>query len=710
MFCIGEVNSIKHQVRYNFDYGFITPIAPERNRDVYFRFEDIAFIPVGNGRQVRSKLYSLLTHHKLNQIVVYNVDDELLHSSDARAKKLVLIEELNPDSLYRLVDENHLYNKKVNELLAKFCPERFLSNDMVHYFQCFNLQKIRILFAERYRNGMFGKSFSHTFVAFVNQEKNFDWDSDLFSMIDFSSEPRTDVVDLALVLMKNNYSICGLMTQCPWLVVEETIISALECDDIERLTNIDANLAGKIYDRLAELSNDPSILAYVARKIEKHKCLSSRKLLAILDDSALAELIRLYYADDEDSIEKTTELLQIVQPARYPETAILLGEKLLESGLPLSVWKRLKNTEKVWFVLYLSLHLSELESWEKQFEDICTFEKETAEIKNYSILAAIDFLTIALVDESEKQMQFDKGHKNLEQAIINDYKSVQRPSDELMQLICRCKSNMSRVCAARYWEKGKTAWCNAKRGSCDLFQNNAEEGIDYHKTRYVYMKECHVENALCYLSMAGLFDRIGFIPALNSIYSPVLKYRWGFEEYPYRISGRILQLNRLFSHMHCKCGKIMKSNYAYSVKIDARMAITHAYCPDAEMENNDKHDPDVYLNECWNCDEVIDSRECNFKQRKDGSYYPASQKDSQDYYVCMNCGAGVKDMLPAVCPQCGNTDQNTLEFRPISENKRRFVKCNKCSYSSKSWKSKYEVVRQSEGSVLDDFFDDELPY
>ena len=139
---------------------------------------------------------------------------------------------------------------------------------------------------------------------------------------------------------------------------------------------------------------------------------------------------------------------------------------------------------------------------------------------------------------------------------------------------------------------------------------------------------------------------------------------------------------------------------AYSVKIDARMSITHAYCSDTVAEGDENHDSDVYLNECWNCDEVIDSRESQFKQGNDGRYYPVLRTDINGYYVCMSCGAGTLNVKPAVCPKCGCINRESLEFRDLYKDgsKLKFEKCNECGYSSRSWRSKFEMFERQKDS------------
>lgn len=459
-----------------------------------------------------------------------------------------------------------------------------------------------------------------------------------------------------------------------------------------------------VITRLLEKVSDPEIRKQIILCLPPELSVYNPEYRKRLPDKQIAGIIREHFdPSNENSMNMIKELIPEINPSSYPYATIALGERMLACGMPLNVWKQLQDTLKVWFILYLSTHLPDAEAWKRSFGEIYKYEHSSEKEPDYCILAAIAFLTVALVDDSRKQEFFDKGHSYLEQAIIRDYEQERRPSEELMQLLCRCKVNHTKVCAARSWKSKNTIWCSTERNSCGLFSREDGTGTDFKKTEYAHQRDYHCEDALGFLSLADLLASIGFVPSLESIYSPMFSYSWDFVEYPYRIGGRIVQLNRLFSHMHCECGKVLKSNYGTSVKIDARMAITQAYCPDSG-NHNAWHDKGVYLNECWNCNEVIDSRECILIQTNDGRYCRADETDIKGYYVCMRCGAGVRDLLPAVCPKCGCTKPEQLTFRDISQNprKRRFESCTRCGYSVGSFRSIFEQ-EYSDGSPKEQY-------
>ena len=607
-------------------------------------------------------------------------------NTEAGISWVKLIIEMTDEELKSLYRQND----SVKEILNS--PSQFLS--------LLNFSPIGSLFGEIINNIGF-----HSLMAGIRDNSGLPSyvHSFIIHNIPWADMTEDDVAEGFLLLRESQYEKVEILKGAyPAWIDDTKVLEKLrtgyfpECISVA-IENKDYPTIYKLFKNVSDWNVKKTIADYLPADL----FLSDSDFCKMLSEQRIIEIIRNYVNEDNiDNIEKIAALLSVIEPTVYPRSAIELGDQFLKCNLPLIVWQQLNNAEKVWFVLFLSLHLDNLPIWKEPFGDIYVYEHRMTDTKNNSVLTAIEFLTIALVDEKKKQDIFNKGHKYLEDAIIQDFETNGCPSKELMQLICRCKSDDSLVCAARYWKTKNTAWCSTNREPCGMFKKDEGEGIDYHKTGYIYSQRYQADTALCRLSMADLLSRVGYSPDLDAVYNSVFKYTWGFEEYPYRISGRIVQLNRLFSHMHCRCGKTMKSNYAYSVKIDARMSITHAYCPEAVTEGNEKHDPDVYLNECWNCDEVIDSRESHFKQGNDRRYYPVSRTDINGYYVCMSCGAGTLNVQPAVCPKCGCVDRKLLEFRDLYKDgsKLKFEKCNKCGYTSRSWRSQFELFDRQKGS------------
>lgn len=630
---------------------------------------------------------------------------------NTRIKWVKLICEMTEEELLNLYKQNDSVKKILNN------PSQYLS--------LLKIPVVRSLFSEIKNNIGLPRILSG-----LQDNSNIPNDVQCFIIQNIPWNELTDdiAIEFFLTLRDDKYEKAEiLMSIFPAWINDARVLDKLKVGYFPKcisaaIENNDYSLIYKLFNNVT----DWNVKKVIATYLPADSYLWDPNFCKTLPEQKIIEFVQNYVnVDHIHNLEPITVLLTVIDPTIYPKSTIVLGEQFLKCNLPLSMWKQLNNVNKVWTILFLSLHLDTLPVWKESFGEIYIYEHQTTAERNNAILAVTEFLMIALVEEKKKQDTFNKGHTYLEQAIIHDFEKNGVPSAELMQLICRCKSDEFLVCAARYWKSKNTVWCNTNRASCNMFKSDDGNGIDYHKTTFVYSRTHQSDTDLCRLSVADLLDRIGYIPELNTIYNSVFKSSWGFEEYPYRISGRILQLNRLFSHMHCKCGKTLKSNYAYSVKIDARISITHAYCAEAFPGNNELHDPDVYLNECWNCDEVIDSRESQFKQTNDGKYYPVSRTDINGYYVCMRCGAGTLNIKPSICPKCGCVEQELLEFRDLTPSKKKFVKCNKCGYSSSSWRSKFEVSdelrssdyttkkpfsAESNGNVFSAIETDELPF
>ena len=113
----------------------------------------------------------------------------------------------------------------------------------------------------------------------------------------------------------------------------------------------------------------------------------------------------------------------------------------------------------------------------------------------------------------------------------------------------------------------------------------------------------------------------------------------GPEQIVTRAAGYFNQLNRVKEHLYCRnCnGKLMNFKFEYN-KNGSIYIKTVAECEDCGEI--------VYLNRCWHCGSIIDSRDSKFQDN--------------GYYICINCGAGDKGALhrpTGICPKCGKPEE-----------------------------------------------------
>lgn len=132
-----------------------------------------------------------------------------------------------------------------------------------------------------------------------------------------------------------------------------------------------------------------------------------------------------------------------------------------------------------------------------------------------------------------------------------------------------------------------------------------------------------------------------------------------------KIGGWTNRIGELFEKAKCReCGSTLKANLNYS-KYSLAYSVTIFNCPN----DGKKHDKDIYINHCWGCEKIIDSRESKIKL--------------DDMYLCIHCGSGPresKDYSPGqICPNCGEIDMKSIEVTNSCE-PRKFI-CKNCNHS-----------------------------
>jgi hypothetical protein len=119
------------------------------------------------------------------------------------------------------------------------------------------------------------------------------------------------------------------------------------------------------------------------------------------------------------------------------------------------------------------------------------------------------------------------------------------------------------------------------------------------------------------------------------------------DEYVNKLAGWVNRLNEIREHLKCsKCDNIMRPNYAYA-KFLAAYNITVVSCACGEG-----HDQNIYLNHCWGCERIIDSRESHLR--------------IEGYYVCILCGSGPRQSefyrQGDICPKCSTLGMTALNY------------------------------------------------
>ena len=134
-----------------------------------------------------------------------------------------------------------------------------------------------------------------------------------------------------------------------------------------------------------------------------------------------------------------------------------------------------------------------------------------------------------------------------------------------------------------------------------------------------------------------------------------------FTEYVQKLGGWVNRLNEIRERLKCSvCGELMRPDMEYPRSL-ARYMVTRVSC-----RHGMGHDQNIYLNHCWACREIIDSRESSIRH--------------ENYYLCIHCGSGLQRSPTYtqgdICPKCGKA--NCMAMDPAHQ---RSMTCSECGHT-----------------------------
>lgn len=343
-----------------------------------------------------------------------------------------------------------------------------------------------------------------------------------------------------------------------------------------------------------------------------------------------------------------------------PEEQINLVWNDLVNGLLLT-WHYLSITAKILLVYRLA----------KENQNISTFIEKLK--KNHTNNPENDFLVKSVLkilwakeNPTRCNEVFQQVHELLIRYVI-EYVNSSNEAINLDPLLPYCKPTEVAVkyCEGILWQRqgnqtaGETemvtnAYCLRARSCCIFFEKNQNENsiAGLHGARLY--ADCSQDWKDW--SLLELFQTAGIIPSLPELKKP--------EDYIPKLSGWINRINEIRSRLKCSvCGDIMPHNIEYA-KFIAKFRVTIFSC-----KHGGNHDHNIYLNECWGCDAIIDSRESKYKSTEN------------NYYICIHCGSGTQHSNTYtqgdICPKCGTIG---MELNPYNN---RYRKCRSCNHSIK---------------------------
>ena len=217
-----------------------------------------------------------------------------------------------------------------------------------------------------------------------------------------------------------------------------------------------------------------------------------------------------------------------------------------------------------------------------------------------------------------------------------------------------CSAGVVRYCEGREWfteaEKKKSskvtarAFCPRLGGPCGV--NGIEDAQSYYYSGARLYPQPNLPweewSLFELLQMANVHPNIDGADNLG--------------DYITKLSGWLNRLHEIRQRLRCSvCNEAMKPNMQYAKNL-ARYRVTVVSC-----NHGTRHDENIYLNHCWGCYAIIDSRESSYQI--DG------------YYVCIHCGSGSRNhptyRQGDMCPKCG-----TQKMVQSDDNERRFTCSN----------------------------------
>jgi cold shock CspA family protein len=262
---------------------------------------------------------------------------------------------------------------------------------------------------------------------------------------------------------------------------------------------------------------------------------------------------------------------------------------------------------------------------------------------------------ISAVLNNESKDAFNVIHERLQEHVIKLAWSNMDPLlfDALLPSCPHERKSKVRYCEGREWfsandkmkgaARASRAYCPRTGQECSLNQGHPPKGA-----------RIYPDTSLLWDSwaMGEMLNSVGVLPALSELRSA--------DEYIPKLCGWINRLNEIRNRLKCSaCKEMMKPNYTYAKNL-AQYNMTVVSC---RHENG--HDKNIYINHCWGCGSIIDSRESSI------------QVESR--YICLHCGSGPqkseKYSQGDICPSCGKGGMSTTDRYG------RIFECNSCDHT-----------------------------
>ncbi|MEH2073667.1 MAG: hypothetical protein V7K57_04650 [Nostoc sp.] len=343
-----------------------------------------------------------------------------------------------------------------------------------------------------------------------------------------------------------------------------------------------------------------------------------------------------------------------------PEDQIRLVWSFIADG-SLFIWHYLSREAKILCVYRLAKENTNISLFITEFQRIHYTSPE-----NDDLIRCVLKILWAKEHPNRSDEVFQKVHELLTNYVIQYAKNYTEPIN-LDPLLPYCKPTEVKVkyCEGKLWEREEiqttgeakivtSAYCPRARNNCNLFEPNRSSNSNFGLYGGRLSAECSQDWKNW--SLLELFKAVDIVPSMPNLRKS--------EDYLPKLSGWINRINEIRSRLKCSvCEDIMPHNIEYS-KFSTKFMVTVFSC-----KHGEGHDHNIYLNECWGCSEIIDSRESRYQSPKN------------NYYICIHCGSGTQHSNTYtqgdICPKCGTIGME------VSPHNKRYRQCHSCNNSIK---------------------------
>lgn len=393
----------------------------------------------------------------------------------------------------------------------------------------------------------------------------------------------------------------------------------------------------------ADLCNHVSLNRQIDIIIEKYKeDINNLENLNIMEQ----KLLQLPYDEREKRLELLSDDIKIQKNIFY----LLSPIKQVDIAWKISNidWNMLCNKAKVLFIYRMAK------------ENVNISILDGIQERNHVVQSMLSMLWAKYhANESQRKEVFVQLHTRIQNAVLYLSK-IPNDKIDLWPILPKCQV-LSRIeyCEGRPWpteedklyrrENASRIYCPRKKNKCNRVA--CINGHIYGDARVYPDRNLSWDN----WSLLELMEECNIKPNLNELRNN--------KEYVCRLGGWVNRLNEIRKRLKCKkCDKSMINNFGYAKNL-AVYNSTVVSCNELE----EGHDKNVYLSHCWNCHEVIDSREGSVRE--------------EGFYLCIHCGNGPQESetyYPGKrCPKCGSYNMNNVYNGFI----RGIHTCLKCGHS-----------------------------